>query len=211
MTRLDDAMKQELFYGKEECTEFHSLLGMLHWLAATTMPKLVVAHSEKRKLPNSGALVHTQLPSPRDCVFKNGRQEDYDICVVGFGKVRLVLENIGLVRERQHGGTGMCRLRAQVQTTGESRGGVIQMDAAIRGPEQMDAAIVAVATTVTRIGSETEGGYESPEETIRTDRMAGHIPTAQRKASIRVCGIARRQTRELALLQVVRVVGQQRV
>ena len=45
MTRLDDAMKQELFYGKEECTEFRSLLGMLHWLAATTMPKLVVAHS----------------------------------------------------------------------------------------------------------------------------------------------------------------------
>ena len=45
MTRLDDAMKQELFYGKEECTEFRSLLGMLHWLAATTMPKLAVAHS----------------------------------------------------------------------------------------------------------------------------------------------------------------------
>ena len=39
MTRLDDAMKQELFYGKEECTGFRSLL------AATTMPKLAVAHS----------------------------------------------------------------------------------------------------------------------------------------------------------------------
>ena len=40
----------------------------------------------------------------------------------------------------------------------------MQMDAAVQGPEQMDAAIVAVATTVTRIGSETEGGYKSPEE-----------------------------------------------
>ena len=45
MTRLDEAMKSELFYGKEEATEFRSLLGMLHWLAATTMPKLAVAHS----------------------------------------------------------------------------------------------------------------------------------------------------------------------
>ena len=47
MTRLEDPMKQELFYGKEECTEFRSLLGMLHWLAATAtaMPKLVVSHS----------------------------------------------------------------------------------------------------------------------------------------------------------------------
>ena len=45
MTRLDEAMKAELFYGKEEATEFRSLLGMLHWLAATTMPKLAVAHS----------------------------------------------------------------------------------------------------------------------------------------------------------------------
>ena len=47
MTRLDDALKQELFYGKEECTEVRSLLGMLrmHWHAATTMPKLAVAHN----------------------------------------------------------------------------------------------------------------------------------------------------------------------
>ena len=74
----------------------------------------------------------------------------------------------------------MCRLRAHVQTTGKSRGGVLQMDAAIRGPEQMDAAIVAVPTTVTRIGSETEGGYECSKETIRTDRMAEHTPTNQR-------------------------------
>ena len=38
MTRLDDAMKQELFYGKEECTEFRSLLGMLHWLPWLPLP-----------------------------------------------------------------------------------------------------------------------------------------------------------------------------
>ena len=55
----------------------------------------------------------------------------------------------------------------------------MQMDAAIRGLEQTYAAIVAVATTVTRIGSVTEGGYESRKETIRTDRMAEHKPTAQ--------------------------------
>jgi hypothetical protein len=30
MTRLAESMKQELSYGKEECTEFRSLLGMLH-------------------------------------------------------------------------------------------------------------------------------------------------------------------------------------
>ena len=84
----------------------------------------------------------------------------------------------------------LVRLRAhvQVQTTGKSRSGAMQMDVVIRGLEQMDAAIVAVTTTVTRIGSETEGGYESPEQTMRTDQMAAHTPVGQRHTTMRVCG-----------------------
>ena len=45
LARLDEAKRDEKFLGKEESTEFRSLLGMLHWLAATTMPKMSVAHS----------------------------------------------------------------------------------------------------------------------------------------------------------------------
>ena len=45
LARLDEARRKEQFLGKEESTEFRSLLGMLHWLAATTMPKMSVAHS----------------------------------------------------------------------------------------------------------------------------------------------------------------------
>ena len=45
LARLDEARRKKQFGGKEESTEFRSLLGMLHWLAATTMPKMPVAHS----------------------------------------------------------------------------------------------------------------------------------------------------------------------
>ena len=36
LARLDEARRKEQFLGKEESTGFRSLLGMLHWLAATT-------------------------------------------------------------------------------------------------------------------------------------------------------------------------------
>ena len=44
LARPDEARRKEQFLGKEESTEFRSLLGMLHWLAATTMPKMPVSH-----------------------------------------------------------------------------------------------------------------------------------------------------------------------
>ena len=37
--------RKEQFLGKEESTECRSLLGMLHWLAAKTIPQMSVAHS----------------------------------------------------------------------------------------------------------------------------------------------------------------------
>ena len=111
-----------------------------------------------------------------------------------------------MIRGRRYDGTAMFRLRAQVC---KPRGN--QEVASCRWMQLFENRSRRMKQSWPAPAGRDHNGdqnwfgdgrrlYESPKETIRTDQMAEHTPKAQRRrhATTRVCGIARRQARELA-------------